>query len=101
MDRRLVVETMLLGQPLPFRSRRRFHQRRHSTVEQIVVLGHVNDIEDHSLILLAVVNREVEPETISRIASVWSEAQVVLEFSDQQNISQISGFEGGIEAQIS
>lgn len=101
VDRRLVIEAMLFGQPLPLWSRRRFHQRRHSLAEQIVALVHVHDVENHSLVLLAIVDREVEPEAVSRIAGVRSKTQVVLELTDKQDVPEVSRLESRVEAQIS
>jgi hypothetical protein len=100
MNRRLVVKAMLFGQSLPFRSRRWLHQWRHTRVEQIVVLVQIDDIENHSLVLLAIINREVEPETMTRIARVGSQTQIVLEFTNEQNIPEISRLERSIEAQV-
>ena len=74
VEHRSVVKDVFLRQSLPLRSGRRFHKRCHPLVEQVVVLVHVHDVEDHTLILLAVVDGEVEPEAVAGVASVGAEA---------------------------
>lgn len=88
---------MFLRQPLPLRPRARLHQRRHSLIEQIVVLIHVDDVEDDALVLLAVVDGEVEPEAMARVTSVGSKAEVVLELTNEENIPEVAGLKRGIE----
>jgi hypothetical protein len=50
--------------------------------------------------LLAVVNGEVEPKAMTRVARVRPETQVVLELANEQDIPEVSRLERGIEAQI-
>ena len=62
MDRRLVVEDVLLRHPLPARSARRLDDRGEASGEEGSSLAEVDHVEDDSLVLLGVLHREVEPE---------------------------------------
>ena len=62
MDRRLVVEDVLLRHPLPARSARRLDDRGEAAGEEGSSLAEVDHVEDDSLVLLGVLHREVEPE---------------------------------------
>ena len=62
MDRRLVVEDVLLRHPLPARSARRLNDRSEAAGEEGSSLAEVDHVEDDSLVLLGVLHREVEPE---------------------------------------
>lgn len=50
---------------------------------RLITFVHVDDVEDHALVLFAVVDGEVEPEAMTRIARIGSEAKVILKLTDQ------------------
>ena len=62
MNRRLVVEDVFLGHPLPPRPARRLDDGGESAGEEGSSLAQVDDVEDHPLVLLGVLHREVEPK---------------------------------------
>lgn len=68
--------------------------------EQIVALREVGNGENHTLILLAIVDGEVEPETKTWIACVGSKAQVVLVIVGENDIAEIACLECCIEAEV-
>jgi hypothetical protein len=98
VHRRPIVEDMFLGQSLPLGPGRRLYEWRHRLIEEIVVLVDVDDVENDSLVLLAVVNGEVEPKPVPRIASVRAQTQVIFKFTNEQHIPEISGLESSVEA---
>lgn len=97
---RSVEEHLPLGQPLPLGSTGALHQGSQSRGEEIPALADVNNVKEHSLILLYVVHGEVKPEAEARITRIRSKEQIVLEFAHQLRFSQVSRFEGRIKAEM-
>lgn len=71
MDRGFVVENVSLGDSLPLRAAGGLHQRRQAVPKQISRLAQIYDVENHALVLLHVVDGEVEPKPVPRVAGVW------------------------------
>lgn len=95
-----VEKHLSLRQPLPLGPAGTFHERRQSRGEQVPALADVDYVEEHSLVLLHVVHREVEPEPETGIAGVRSQEEIVLELAHQLRFAQVARFEGGVEAQV-
>ena len=64
--------------------------RGHPTLEKVLRLAEVDDVEDDPLVLLDVLHGEVEPEPDPRVAGVRTDEQVVLVLGDEIDSAQIS-----------
>ena len=59
-------------------------------LEEVPGPAEVDDVEDHPLVLLDVVDREVEPEPDPRVAGVRADEQVILVLSDEVHPAQVA-----------
>ena len=74
----------------PFFPARWPNDRRHSLLEEIPSSAQVDDVEDHPLVFLDVVHREVEPEPDPGVAGVGTDEEVVFVFGDEVNSTEIA-----------
>ena len=63
MERRLEVENVVLRHSLPSRPTRGLDDRGQAFGEQGSAFAQVDHVEDHALVLVGVLHREVEPKS--------------------------------------
>lgn len=95
-----VVENVRFGNPLPLWSARWWDQWSQAVPEEVSILADIHDVENNSLIQLNVIHGKVEPESVTRIASIGSQEEIVFEFSHQISSAQVSRLKCSIEAQV-